>query len=265
MKLDGKVALVTGAGRGIGRRIAEVLADAGANVVVTNRSEETGLAAVDGIKKCGGEAIFCKLEVSQEKEWQPAIEMAIETFGGLDILVNNAGGAPVGNIEDTTTEQWHQVMAVNVDGVFFGVKEGIKVMKPGGIAGKGGSIINISSVCGVVGLSGASAYCAAKAAVTLFSKVAAIECGQLEYGIRVNSVHPGFIRTEQAIQGFHNMKEAGLFQSAAEAEASIAAMHPIGRMGSTEDVAQSVLYLASDGSAFVTGTELVVDGGYTAQ
>ncbi len=265
MRLDGKVAFVTGAGKGIGFSIAQVLSSAGAKVVVTDINDEWGVDATEKIKSSGGEAIYRHMDVTQEVEWRSLIKTTVESLGGLDILVNNAGGAPVGNIEDVTTEDWHRVMSLNVDGVFFGVREAIVAMKPGGIAGKGGTIINISSVCGLVGLPGASAYCAAKAAVRLFSKVAGIECGKLQYGIRVNSVHPGFIRTDQAIQGFENMANAGLFPSAAAAEAAQVAMHPIGRMGSTDDVAQAVLYLASDSSSFVTGTEMIVDGGFTAQ
>ncbi len=265
MRLDGKVALVTGAGRGIGLNIAQVLSSSGAKVVLADITDELGMAAAEDIKKAGGEAIYCHIDVTREEEWKQIIKMTVESFGGLDIIVNNAGGAPVGNIEDVTTADWHQVMALNVDGVFFGVREGIIAMKPGGIAGKGGSIINISSICGLIGLPGASAYCTAKGAVRLLSKAAGVECGRLQYGIRVNSVHPGFIKNERAMQGFQDMAAAGLFPSAADAEAAQVAMHPIGRMGSTEDVAQAVLYLASDSSSFVTGTEFVVDGGFTAQ
>lgn len=264
-RLDGKVALVTGAGRGLGSAISEVLAAAGAKVVITDVVDEWGKSVVEGIKQSGGEAVFHHHDVTQEDQWSSAVKATVKMYGGLDILVNNAGITGVNLIEHITVEQWRRVMAINAEGVFLGVKEGILAMKPGGIAGKGGSIINISSICGMVGLAGAGSYSASKGAVRLLTKVAAVECGKMKYGIRVNSVHPGVIRTELAVQGFEELAKDGVFSSPAAVEAAQIEMHPIGRLGSPIDVAHAVLYLASDASSFVTGSELVVDGGLTAQ
>lgn len=264
-RLDGKVALVSGAGRGLGARIAEVLAEAGAKIVVTDVVAEWGEETAARIRQAGGETRFHHLDVTLEEKWKSVIEATVEDFGGLDILVNNAGITGVNMVEHITVEQWRRVMSINAEGVFLGIKQGILAMKPGGIAGQGGSIINISSICGIVALAGAGSYSASKGAVRLLSKVAAVECGQQQYGIRVNSVHPGVIRTELAEQGFEELVKDGVFASPADAEAAQIGMHPIGRLGTPDDVAQAVLYLASDASSFVTGSEMVVDGGLTAQ
>lgn len=265
MKLDGKVALVTGAGQGIGRGIAECLAENGAKVVVTDIDDELGNSTVEDIKKSGYDAMFLRLDVTEEKNWQSVAEDSVKAFGGLDILVNNAGINVFNFVENLTKEQWRQGMEVNSEGVFYGVRQGIRTMKPGGIAGKGGSIINISSITAFIGIAGTACYSASKAAVRLLTKVAAIECGEFKYGIRINSVHPGVVRTPFTVEGFKTMAEDGGFESAEAAEAAHIALHPIGRLGETDDVAKAVLYLASDDSSFVTGSELVVDGGYTAQ
>jgi 3alpha(or 20beta)-hydroxysteroid dehydrogenase len=264
-RIEGKVALVTGAGQGIGRGIAEVLSKAGAKIVVTDIVEESGKATVSGIKAAGGEAIFCSLNVTKEEEWGSVTKAAVAAYGGLDVVVNNAGVNIFNMVENLTGEQWRQGMAINAEGVFYGVKHGILAMKPGGIAGKGGSIVNISSVTAFIAVAGTSCYSASKAAVNMLTKVAAVECGQFKYGIRVNSIHPGVIRTPFTVAGFETMGKEGGFGSAAAAEAAHVALHPIGRLGEPEDVGEAVLYLASDASSFVTGSSLVVDGGWTAQ
>ncbi|MFB3813389.1 MAG: glucose 1-dehydrogenase [Terriglobales bacterium] len=263
-RLDGKVALITGAGRGIGAKCAEVLSEAGAKVVVTDILRDEGEAVVCAIRRAGRDAVFHPLAVSEEDQWSAAVQTAVQTFGGLDVVVNNAGIGPISLIENTSLKDFRQVMAVNVDGVFLGTKHGIIAMKPGGIAGRGGSIINMASVCAMVAFYAASAYTASKGAVRAMTKVAAIECGRNGYGIRVNSVHPGVIRTNMLVEGAATQEKLGLIPKAEEAEALYTAATPIGRLGESLDIAQAVLYLASPASSFVTGAELVVDGGFIA-
>ena len=264
-RVDGKVALVTGAARGIGACSARLLAAAGAKVVVTD--VESGLAeqVVREIRQAGGEAIALRLDVTDEEQWQAVIGEAVQTFGGIDIVVNNAGVENLNLVEDMPLRDWRQVMSVNSEGVFLGVKHAIRAMKPGGISGRGGSIINMASICAMVALRGAASYSAAKAAITSLTKIAAVECGQNAYGIRVNSIHPGVILTDLVKAGMEDSVRKGIFKSTAEAQAAYEGMHPIGHLGEPQDIAHAVLYLASDASRFMTGSELVVDGGFIAQ
>jgi len=252
-RIDGKTALVTGAGAGIGRAVALRLAEEGARVAVSGRNEASGQAVVSEIREAAGEAIYLPLDVASEAAWQDALKLLEEKFGRLDILVNNAGITMSGKIEDTVLEDWRRIMEVNVDGVFLGTKHAIPLMRKGG----GGSIINLSSVLGITGTPMISAYTASKAAVRLFTKCAALECA--EDGIRVNSIHPAFIHTPM-------MEDTAirLHGDVATGKAEFGKFHPIGHVGEPLDIANGVLYLASDEAAFTTGAELVIDGGYTA-
>jgi NAD(P)-dependent dehydrogenase (short-subunit alcohol dehydrogenase family) len=251
-RVAGKVALVTGAGMGLGRASALMLAREGARVAVTDVKEAEGRAVADAIIETGGEAIFIRHDVASEADWANAIDITLRRFGKLDILVNNAGVLFAAKVGETSLERWRGLMAVNCDGVFLGTKHGMAVMK------KGGSIINLSSVAGIVGLENLGAYNASKGAVRLFTKSAALECAKAGNGVRVNSIHPGGIWTPM-LETFIGKRG----ESAADAAA--ADMHPMGHAGEPDDIAYGVLYLASDESKFVTGSELVIDGGYTAQ
>lgn len=264
-RLDGKVAMVTGAAQGIGASCAEIFAAAGAKVVVSDILEKEGSAVVDGIRNSGGEAVFYHLNVADEVEWQSVIEKTLKTYGGFDVLVNNAGVTSSNFIEDIALDEWRKVMSVNIDGVFLGTKCAIQAMKPGGVSGRGGSIINVSSICAMVAVQGQGVYSAAKGAVRSLTKVAALECANLKYGIRVNSIHPGVTITELVKSGLEESAELGIFKSAAEARALYESQHPIGRLGEPVEIAHAALYLASEASAFTTGAEFVLDGGYTAQ
>jgi NAD(P)-dependent dehydrogenase (short-subunit alcohol dehydrogenase family) len=253
-RVKGKVALVTGAALGLGRACALLLAREGAKVVATDLKQDEGAALVQEIKASGGEATFVRHDVASSDDWKNAIETATRKYGGLDIVVNNAGVALTASIEDTTLEQWRWLMSINLDGVFLGTQLAIAVMKD-----KGGSIINLSSIEGLIGDPNLAAYNASKGAVRLLTKSCALHCAKSGYCIRVNSVHPGYIWTP--------MVEAFLAAQAdpAAAKMAVEAMHPVGHLGEPNDIAYGVLYLASDESKFVTGAELVIDGGYTAQ
>jgi NAD(P)-dependent dehydrogenase (short-subunit alcohol dehydrogenase family) len=252
-RVAGKVALVTGAGLGLGRASALMLAREGARVAVTDVKEQEGRTVADEIIDAGGEAIFIRHDVSSEADWENAIATTLRRFGRLDILVNNAGVLLQASAEEMTLEQWRSLMAVNSDGAFLGTKHAIRAMRD-----KGGSIVNISSVAGMVGLANLGAYCASKGAVRLFTKAAALECATAGGKVRVNSIHPGGIWTPM-LEAFVGRR------GEAAADAAAADMHPIGHAGEPDDIAYGVLYLASDESKFVTGAELVIDGGYTAQ
>ncbi|HEX7929015.1 MAG TPA: glucose 1-dehydrogenase [bacterium] len=265
-RVDGKVALVTGAGRGIGAASARRLAAAGATVLVTDLSEADARGVADTITGDGGKAFAVRLDVTSEVDWHAAAKQAAELAGGLDILVNNAGVAFAKATERTGLEDWRRVTSVNVDGVFLGTKACIGLLRerasrwPGG-----GCIVNISSILGLVGTEAASCYSMTKGAVRLFTKSTALEFARGGYRVRVNSVHPGYIETDMGKGAMNTLVERGLAKDKEDAHKVLARFHPIGRMGLPEDVAAAVNFLASDDAGFVTGAELVVDGGYTAQ
>ena len=250
MRLQGKVAFISGGARGMGATEAQFFAREGARVAIGDILEEEGKQVEAQIQETGGEALFIRLDVTSEEEWRRAIAATVARFGGLDILVNNAGISRRGGLEDTSEETWDEVMDVNAKGVFLGTKMAIPEMRRAG----GGSIINISSQMGIVGSETSNpAYHASKGAVRTFTKAAALL--HAKDGIRVNSVHPGPILTPMSQE-----------RMADEAERSYTiSWVPLGRIGRPEDVAFGVLYLASDESSFVTGAELVIDGGWIAQ
>jgi 3(or 17)beta-hydroxysteroid dehydrogenase len=250
MRLAGKVALISGGARGMGAIEARMFAREGAKVVIGDVLEADGRNVAAEINAAGGEAVFIRLDVTREADWQQAVATAVQRFGKLDVLVNNAGVSGQGKVENTSLEEWNRVMDINSTGVFLGSKTVIPAMRQAG----GGSIINISSQLGLVGVDNSSPqYQASKGAVRLLTKATAMQyAGE---GIRVNSVHPGPIVTpmtevRRADPAVHQLTVSRI---------------PLGRYGQPEDIAYGVLYLASDESAYVTGSELVIDGGWTAQ
>lgn len=249
-RLDGKVALITGAASGIGRATAETLAREGAKVAVADINAEGGRQVAETI---GEAAIFVALDVTREEQWVAALDRTLETFGRLDVLVNCAGVGLVKSVEDTTLEEWRFVHAVNLDGVFLGCKHGIRAMKAGG-----GSIINISSVSGIIGGHNLAAYNASKGGVRLLSKSVALHCARAGYNIRCNSVHPTFIETPILEPLLKSGPDPDKVRRKLERQV------PLGRLGQPEEIAAGILYLASDESSFMTGTEFVMDGGITA-
>lgn len=251
MRLEGKVAIVSGGASGIGEATCRLFAAEGARVVIADLNDALGSALASDIRDGGGEAAYLKLDVTDEDQWRAVVSETVTRFGKLDVVVNNAGISAPGRppAEDQTVEGWDAVMAVNAKGVFLGTKHAIPEMRKGG----GGSIVNISSVYGNVGSKGGTAYHASKGACRTFSKAAAIQYADVK--IRVNSVHPGFVDTPMT-EGMHS--QPGVREERV-------AKTPLGRMGLPEDIAYGILYLASDESQFVTGSELVIDGGMTAQ
>ncbi len=249
MRVAGKVALVSGAARGIGAATAKLLAQEGAAVVLGDVLETEGRQTAAGIVAAGGRATFMPLDVTRAANWQQVIAATVAAYGKLDVLVNNAGISGRAAIGETDVETWERVMEINGKGVFLGTKRAIPELRKAG----GGSIINISSIYGIVGSETSAAYHASKGAVRIFTKAAAIQYAA--EGIRVNSVHPGFVDSpmtaaSHALPEVHNLRIRRT---------------PLGRMGTPEDIAAGILYLASDESAFVTGSELVIDGGMTAR
>jgi NAD(P)-dependent dehydrogenase (short-subunit alcohol dehydrogenase family) len=248
----GKVALVTGGGSGIGRDASLGFAKNGAKVVVADYSEKGGLETVDLIKAAGGEAAFCKADVADPAQVEAAVNFAVDTFGGLNIVVNNAGiggaAAPTG---EYGVDDWKKVIDVNLNGVFYGCRYGI----PAIVASGGGSVVNISSILGFVGFATSPAYVAAKHGVVGLTKAAALEYAQ--QGVRVNSVHPGFIETP-LLEGAGMVPGTDVYNW-------LASKHASGRLGKSPEVAEVIMFLASDAASFVTGSQYVVDGGYLAQ
>lgn len=246
-RLQGKVALISGGARGQGAAEGKLFAREGAKVVLGDILEAEGKRTAEDIRAQGGNAEFITLDVTKEDEWQRAVDTAVSKYGNLHILVNNAGILQMEGLEDITREVWDRVMAVNTTGVWLGMKAAIPAIRKSG----GGSIVNISSISGLVGTGMQTAYQASKGAVRIMTKTAAVQYAK--EGIRVNSIHPGPIDTPM-ITGLDRELWQMFLNSV-----------PLKRAGTSEDIANGVLYLASDESAYVTGAELVIDGGYTAQ
>jgi NAD(P)-dependent dehydrogenase (short-subunit alcohol dehydrogenase family) len=237
--------LVTGAGRGIGAAIATAFVQAGAEVVLTDihkDSVETHAASL-------GQSAHAH-DVADEAAWIRIVGAVASRFNRLDILVNNAGYGWLKPVVDIPLDEWRRLMAVNVDGTFLGMKHAIPLMEQTG----GGAIVNMSSMYGKVGNAGSAAYCASKGAVTLMTKAVALECAERRNGIRVNSIHPGYVQTPAIEDALSPMQIAQLGKA-----------HPIGRIGDPAEIARAAVFLASDDASFMTGAELVVDGGFTAQ
>ncbi|XOV90529.1 MAG: glucose 1-dehydrogenase [Pseudomonadota bacterium] len=250
-RLRGKVVMITGAARGMGECEARLCAAEGAGLVLGDILEEPLSALASELEAAGHEVVALRQDVTQERDWASLVAVARERFGRLDVLVNNAGILDTSGVEESTLDGWNRVIAVNQTGVWLGMKAVLPLMKESG----GGSIVNKSSIYGIVGSGGSAAYHASKGAVRILTKTAALEMAV--HGIRVNSVHPGFIETPMIEQALPELNAPMLDL--------ISQQVPLGRIGQPEDIALGVLYLASDESSYVTGTELIIDGGVTAR
>ncbi|CAI8899529.1 glucose 1-dehydrogenase [Pseudomonas sp. YuFO20] len=261
--LAGKVALVTGAAQGLGAETAHTLAMAGAKVMVSDLQLEQAQATAERIRAAGGEALAMVHDVTDEAQWQQVVAATVEAFGGLDVLVNNAGIEKMALFTEACVEDFRLMHEINVTGVFLGIKHAARVMRPGAAAGKGGSIINLSSVAGLVGMPALGGYCSSKGAVRLMSKAAAVEFARLGYGVRVNSIHPAIIKTDMGVNVVRGFVAIGLAPDEASADAYAESLHPLG-YGQPQDVSSAVLFLASEASRWSTGSEIVIDGGACA-
>jgi len=255
-RVANKVALISGGAMGLGKASAERLASEGASVVITDIADKEGQAAADQINEDGGKALFIHHDVSQEKEWISVIEQTLAHFGALHILVNNAGIALSGTVLDMSMADYHKQNSINLDGVFLGMRYSIPAITQSG----GGSIINISSVAGIKGAPGLSAYAMTKGGVRLLSKSVARECIEMRNNIRVNSIHPGIIETDiwNKLGGDNVGENRARISEAAES------IIPGGKIGQPLDIANGVLFLASEDASYMTGSELVIDHGFTA-
>ncbi len=251
-RLEGKTALVTGAASGIGLQTSIRLAEEGALVMMTDINHKEGLQQAE---KLGANATFLKLDITEEEEWISVLDETVKRFDRLDILVNSAGMVLIADVEQITLEDWRKVHAVNLDGTFLGCKHGVRVMKEFGA----GSIINLSSVSGMIGGFNLAAYNSSKGAVRMLTKSVALHCARAGYGIRCNSIHPTFIETPMLESMIRDSPDPE------KARQTLVRQVPLRQIGKPDDVANMIVYLASDESTFVTGTEMVIDGGVIAQ
>ena len=243
---------MSGGASGLGAESCRRLAREGARVMLTDVAHDRGQAVADEILAEGGEAAFLPHDVTDEAQWIATIQATVARFGRLDVLVNSAGIGGGEPLLEATLEGWRRVTGINLDGTFLGLRHAAPAM----IAGGGGSIINLSSILGKVGFPGAAAYCASKGGVALLTKAAALELAAT--GVRVNSVHPGFIETPMVAEALHASENGN------EMRVMLISRHALGRLGAPREIADAIVFLASDESSFMTGAELVIDGGYTA-
>jgi len=260
-ELRERKALVTGGARGLGAGMAEALARAGAAVAIADIREDIGKATADTLAQSGVTARFVPLNVTDEASWEAAITRTIAELDGLDIVVNNAGIEISELVIDLNPQNVLRMLEVNILGTALGIKHAFKAMRPGGAAGKGGAVINVSSVAATIAFPGIAVYSATKSAVDRLTRVAAMESGKLGYGVRVNCIFPGLVPTEMGTQLAVDMEKLGLYPSPQAAVGAVIGLTPLGRLGEVSDMADVVVFLASDAARFITGVGLPVDGG----
>ncbi|MEU8608394.1 SDR family NAD(P)-dependent oxidoreductase [Actinoplanes sp. NPDC048791] len=259
--LSGKRALVTGGARGFGAAIAQSLAEAGAAVMIGDVLEDLGRETAELIAKTGATAAFTRLDITDEASWEAATATTVAGLGGFDILVNNAGVEVTALLADLDPAELSRMLEVNVVGTALGIKHAFRSMRPGGTAGRGGSIVNISSVAATIAFPGIAGYSASKSAVDRLTRVAAMESGKLGYGVRVNCIYPGLVPTEMGVKLAVDVTAIGLFASTDHAIAAVVDQTPMGRLGEAGEMGDVVVFLASDAARFITGAGVPVDGG----
>lgn len=259
--LVGRKALVTGGGAGIGAATAHALADAGADVAISDIDDDSGRATAAALAAKGVKSAFVNFDVRSDEGWAAAIPQVVSALGGFDILINNAGIEISSLMIDQSADDLRRMFDVNVVGTALGIKHAFRAMKPGGAAGQGGAVVNISSVSATIAFPGIAGYSASKSAVDRLTRIAAAEAGRLGYGVRVNCVFPGLVPTAMGMKLAVDCAEMGLFASPDEAVAAVIGLTPSGRLGAVEDMADTIIFLCSDAARFINGTGLSVDGG----
>jgi NAD(P)-dependent dehydrogenase (short-subunit alcohol dehydrogenase family) len=259
--LTGRKALVTGGARGLGEGMAQALAAAGASVMIGDVLTSLGRDAAGKLSAGGAKAGFVQLDVTKEDDWLAAVKATVDTLGGFDILINNAGIEITALVTEIDPADLRRMLDVNIVGTALGLKHAFRAMRPGGTAGKGGAVVNISSVAATIAFPAIAGYSATKSAVDRLTRVAAMESGKLGYGVRVNCIYPGLVPTEMGMKLAGDVVAAGLFPSPEAAVGAIIEQTPAGRLGEVADMADAVVFLCSDASRFITGAGLPVDGG----
>ena len=259
--LSGRKALVTGGARGLGEGMAQALAAAGASVMIGDVLTSLGRDTAGRLAAGGAQVGFVQLDVTKEDDWLAAVKATVDTLGGFDILINNAGIEVTALVADIDPVELRRMLDVNIVGTSLGLKHAFRAMRPGGAAGKGGAVVNISSVAATIAFPAIAGYSATKSAVDRLTRVAAMEAGKLGYGVRVNCIYPGLVPTEMGMKLAADVVTAGLFASPEAAVGAIIEQTPAGRLGEVADMADAVVFLCSDASRFITGAGLPVDGG----
>ena len=259
--LKGRKALVTGGARGLGAGMAKALSEAGAAVMLADVLVDAGKATAQALSAEGAKVEFVELDVTNEAQWVKAIEATVAALGGFDVLINNAGVEVTALVVDIDPAELRQMLDVNVVGTALGMKHAFRAMRPGGLAGKGGAVVNVASVAATIAFPAIAGYSASKSAIDRLTRVGAMEAGKLGYGVRVNCVYPGLVPTDMGMKLAGDVVSAGLFPSPEAAVGAIVEQTPLGRLGTVEDIADAVAFLCSDASRFITGAGLPVDGG----
>ena len=259
--LEGRKALVTGGARGIGAAIAQALARSGAAIMIGDILDDAGKATAGEIAKAGVKTGFVKLDVTDDAQWEKAVAATVATLGGYDILINNAGIEITSLVSEVSAEDARRMCDVNIVGTVLGMKHAFRAMRPGGAAGKGGAVVNISSVAATIAFPGIAIYSGTKSAVDRMTRVAAMEAGKLGFGVRVNCIYPGLIPTDMGMQLANDIVRVGLAPDVNAAVGSVVEQTPLGRLAEVSDIGDATVFLCSNEARFITGVGLPVDGG----